>query len=196
MKHPLTGEDPGNNIGTNMPSFSYKFMPGASVDITFVAKGGGGELFGGSRYRVLAYSDGVIGVEKVVVDSYVDGVRAGAICPPALVGVGIGGTFEVAARLAKEAAVLRTVGSHHPDPMIAKLERDLGEALSELRVGAMGFGGDVSVLGVNVEYSYTHIAGITVAVNTNCMLVRRATSRIHGDGCVEELDEPQWFNGR
>lgn len=196
VKHPLTGADPGNNIGVNMPAFTYKFAPGDSVQITFVPKGGGGELFGGSRYAVLAYSDGIPGIEKFVIDSYIDGVRAGAICPPSIVGVGIGGTFEVSAKLAKEAAVLRVIGSHHPDPQMAKIETDLFEALGELKVGAMGSGGEISAFGVNVEYAYTHIGGITVAMNTNCLIARRATTRIYSDGCVEELEDPHWFNGR
>jgi len=196
MKHPLTGADPGTNIGMNMPSFTYRFAPGDSVQVTFVPKGGGGELFGGSRYAVIAFGDGVVGIEKFIVDSYVSGVRAGAICPPAIVGVGIGGTFDVSAKLAKEAAVLRVIGSRHPEPQIARIEKDLFDALGELKVGAMGSGGDISVLGVNVEYAHTHIAGITVAMNANCIIARRATSRIHADGQVEELDDPCWFDGR
>jgi len=196
MKHPLTGVDPGNNIGTNIPSFTYKFVPGDSVQITFVPKGGGGELFGGSRYAVIAFSDGIAGIEKFIIDSYIDGARAGAICPPSIIGVGIGGTFEISTRLAKEAAVLRVIGSHHPDPQIAKIEKNLFEAINELKIGAMGSGGEVSVFGVNIEYAYTHIAGITVAMNTNCLITRRATTRVCSNGKIEELENPNWFDGR
>ncbi|OGO04795.1 MAG: hypothetical protein A2Y73_02025 [Chloroflexi bacterium RBG_13_56_8] len=196
MKHPLTGADPGNNIGMNIPVFTYKFVPGDSVQMTFVAKGGGGELFGGSRYRVIAFGDGIIGIEKFIIDSYIDGVRGGAICPPSIVGIGIGGTFDLSAKLAKEAAALRVIGSHHPEPQIAEIERNLFEALSELKVGAMGCGGEISVLGVHVEYAHTHIAGLTVAMNTSCLITRRAVARIHASGQVEELDDPRWFDGR
>jgi tartrate/fumarate subfamily iron-sulfur-dependent hydro-lyase alpha chain len=196
MKHPLTGFDPGNNIGNNIPSFRYKYVRGDFIQVTFVPKGGGGELFGGSQYAVIALGDGIAGIEKFVIDSYIGGTRAGAICPPSILGVGIGGTFEICAQLAKEAAVLRVVGSQHPDPQISQIEEDLIAAISELKIGAMGLGGDISVLDVNVEYSHTHIAGITVAVNTSCLITRRATTRIYQDGRIEELDNPQWFDGR
>ena len=115
MKHPLTGFDPGNNIGMNIPDFTYQFVPGDGIEVTYVAKGGGSECFGGTRHRVVAFADGVKGIEKFVVDSFIAASRAGAICPPSVLGVGIGGTANVAANLAKEAACLRTVGSHHPE---------------------------------------------------------------------------------
>lgn len=196
IKHPLTGADPGNNLGVNMPGFTYKFVPGDSIQITFVPKGGGGELFGGSRYAVIAFSDGITGIEKFIIDSYISGARAGAICPPSILGVGIGGTFEISAKLAKEAAVLRVIGSHHSDLQMAKIESDLFEAINELKIGAMGSGGDISVLAVHVEYAYTHIGGIMVAMNTNCLMARRATTRIHSNGQIEELKNPFWFDER
>ena len=193
MKHPLTGYDPGNNIGPNVPGFTYKFVPGDAVQITFAPKGGGSELFGGTRYRVVAFSDGVAGIEKFIVDSYAAASRAGAICPPSILGVGIGGTGDICTKLAKEAAVLRPVGSRHPESDIAKIEKDLFDALCELKIGAMGSGGEVSVFAVNVEYAYTHIAGIGVAINTNCFITRRATTKIFSDGNLKELDDPDWF---
>ncbi len=196
MKHPLTGYDPGNNIGQNVPGFSYKFIPGDGVQITFAAKGGGSELFGGSRYRVIAFSDGIAGIQKFIVDSYSAGSRAGAICPPSILGIGIGGTADICTKLAKEAAVLRPVGSRHPDPDIAEIETDLYDAVSRLNIGAMGSGGDVSVFAVHVEYAYTHIGGIAVAVNTNCFITRRATTRIFAEGRAEALDDPDWFERR
>jgi len=196
MKHPLTGVDPGNNIGVNVPSFTYKFVPGDSIQVTYVAKGGGSECFGGTRYRVVAFADGLLGIEKFIIDCYIAASRAGAICPPAVLGIGIGGTSDMAAKLAKEAAVLRVVGSHHPESMIAKIEEDLYRAINELKIGAMGSGGETSVFWVNVEYAYTHLAGIAVAMNANCWVARRATTRIHSDGRTEELDDPDWFDRR
>ena len=105
-------------------------------------------------------------------------------------------TANVAANLAKEAACLRTVGSHHPDPMFAKIEEDLYKALNSLGVGILGAGGDTSVLAVNVEYAYTHIAGIAVATSTNCMVARRASSRIDANGKVTIMRSPNWFGDR
>ncbi len=196
MKHPLTGFDPGDNVGENVPGFTYKFVPGDSLTVTYVAKGGGSECFGGTRHRVVAFADGVKGIEKFVIDSFVEATRSGGICPPNVLGIGIGGTANIAADLAKEAACLRTVGSHHPSPEFRKIEEDLYAALNSLGVGIMGIGGDTSVLAVNVEYAYTHIAGIAVAISANCMVARRGTFRIHGDGFVEELDDPDWFGRR
>lgn len=196
MRHPLTGYDPGNNIGLNVPGFTYKFMPGTDVQITFAPKGGGSELFGGSRYRVIAFSDGIAGIEKFIVDAYAAGSRSGAVCPPSILGIGIGGTADICTRLAKEAAVLRPIGSRHPEPDIAKIEKDLYDALSELKIGAMGSGGDVSIFAVHVEYAYTHIGGIAVAVNTNCFITRRATTRIFADGRFGAIDDPDWFERR
>jgi len=196
MKHPLTGYDPGNNIGMNIPDFTYQFVPGDSIEMTYAAKGGGSECFGGTRHRIVAFADGVEGIEKFVIDSFIASTRAGAICPPSVLGIGIGGTANVAANLAKEAACLRTVGSRHPDPMFAKIEQDLYEALNSLGIGIMGAGGDTSVLAVNVEYAFTHIAGIAVATSSNCMVARRASARITADGQIINMVSPNWFEGR
>jgi len=196
MKHPLTGDDPGNNIGMNVPNFTYKFVPGDSIQVTYVAKGGGSECFGGTRYRMIAFADGITGIEKFIIDCYIAASRAGGICPPAVLGVGIGGTSDICTKLAKEAAVLRVIGSHHPEPMIAKIEEDLYKAINELKIGATGSGGETSVFWVNVEYAHTHLAGIAVAMNANCWISRRATTKIYSDGRTEQLDNPNWFDGR
>ena len=196
MKHPLTGADPGDNIGSNVPNFTYQFVPGNDLEVTYVAKGGGSECFGGTRHRVVAFADGIKGIEKFVIDSFVEATRSGGICPPNVLGIGIGGTANIAANLAKEAACLRTIGSHHPDAPFRQIEEDLYEALNSLGVGIMGIGGDTSVLGVNVEYAHTHIAGICVAISSNCMVARRGSFRVLADNTVEEMDSPDWFEGR
>jgi len=196
MKHPLTGFDPGNNIGMNIPDFTYQFVEGDGIEMSYAAKGGGSECFGGTRHRIVAFADGIQGIEKFVIDSFVASARAGAVCPPSVLGIGIGGTANVAANLAKEAACLRTVGSKHPDPMFAKIEEDLYEALNSLGIGILGAGGKTSVLAVNVEYAYTHIAGIACATSTNCMIARRASTRIHADGSTEKMQSPMWFGDR
>ena len=196
MKHPLTGYDPGNNVGMNIPDFTYQFVDGNGIEISYAAKGGGSECFGGTRHRIVAFADGIKGIEKFVIDSFVASARAGAVCPPSVLGIGIGGTANVAANLAKEAACLRTVGSKHPDPMFAKIEEDLYEAINSLGIGILGAGGTTSVLAVNVEYAYTHIAGIACATSTNCMVARRASSRIDADGTIIKMVSPNWFGDR
>lgn len=80
--------------------------------------------------------------------------------------------------------------------MFAKIEEDLYKALNSLGVGILGAGGDTSVLAVNVEYAYTHIAGIACATSTNCMVARRASSRIEADGTVIKMKSPNWFGDR
>jgi L(+)-tartrate dehydratase alpha subunit len=196
MKHPLTGADPGDNVGMNMPNFNYKFVPGDWVQITYVAKGGGSECFGGTRYRVVAFADEITGIKKAIIDWYIAGARAGAICPPSILGVGIGGTADLCMHKAKEAACLRLIGTHHPEPMIADLEKELYEGINELGIGAMGSGGQTSVLAVNIEYSLTHLAGIAVGMSANCFIARRATTKIYDDGKIETLTNPDWFDGR
>lgn len=196
MKHPLTGYDPGNNIGMNIPDFTYQFVDGDAIEMSYAAKGGGSECFGGTRHRIVAFADGVKGIEKFVIDSFVASARAGAVCPPSVLGIGIGGTANVAANLAKEAACLRTVGSKHPAPMFAKIEEDLYEAINSLGIGILGAGGSTSVLAVNVEYAYTHIAGIACATSTNCMVARRASTRIDADNTVTKMISPNWFGDR
>jgi fumarate hydratase subunit alpha len=113
-----------------------------------------------------------------------------------VLGIGIGGTADIASHLAKEAAALRLVGSQHPEPMIAELENELTAGINRLGIGPMGSGGNISVYGVNIEYSLTHLAGIALAMSANCWVARRATVKIYGDGRTEELDNPNWFNGR
>ena len=196
MKHPLTGYDPGDNIGNNIPDFTYRFVPGRDLEITYVAKGGGSECFGGTRHRVVAFADGVKGIERFVIDSFVEATRSGGICPPSILGIGIGGTANIAAHLAKEAACLRTVGSHNPDELFRKIEEDLYAALNRLGVGIMGIGGDTSVFAVNVEYAYTHIAGICVAISSNCMVARRGSVHVSETGEIREMESPGWFEGR
>lgn len=196
MKDPISGEDPGDNVGMNMPAFNYKFVPGDWIQVTYVAKGGGSECFGGTRYRVVAFADGLTGIKKSIIDWYIAGARAGAICPPSILGIGIGGTADVCMHLAKEAASLRVVGSRHPEKRIADLEQELYEAINELGIGAMGSGGKTSAFAVNIEYSLTHLAGIAVGMSANCFIARRATTKIHPDGRTESLADPDWFDRR
>jgi tartrate/fumarate subfamily iron-sulfur-dependent hydro-lyase alpha chain len=162
----------------------------------YLGSGGGSECFGGTRHRIVAFADGLAGIKKCVIDNYIASTRAGAICPPSVLGIGIGGTANVAANLAKEAACLRTIGSKNPEPAFAKLEEELYDAINRLGIGIMGIGGDTSVLAVHIEYAHTHIAGIAVATSSNCMVARRAACRINDDNSVIQLDSPNWFGGR
>jgi fumarate hydratase subunit alpha len=148
-------------------------VAGDRVQLTVASKGFGGENM--SALRMLVPADGVAGIRDVVIET-VD--RAGAnACPPVIVGVGIGGTFEGAAVLAKRAA-LRPITRRHARPETRALELDLLEHVNALGIGAQGFGGAITALAVNIETAPTHIAGLPVAVNLNCHSTRRATTTL------------------
>jgi fumarate hydratase subunit alpha len=152
------------NTGDNTPAFIYvDIVPGRDVKITVAAKGGGAENMSG--LRMLTPAAGVEGVKQFVIEQV---AKAGPNpCPPIVVGVGIGGTFDRVALLAKK-ALLRPVGSHNSHPMYAKLEAELLEKINKLGIGPQGFGGRTTALGVNIEFAPCHIASLPVAVNLNC----------------------------
>jgi fumarate hydratase subunit alpha len=146
-------------------------VPGADVRITVASKGFGAENM--SALKMFVPTDGVAAIKQFVLET-VD--RAGAnACPPIIVGVGVGGTFEVAALLAKK-AVLRPVDVRHPRADLCELEGELLEQVNGLGIGAQGLGGIVTALAVNVEVFPTHIAGLPVAVNLGCHSTRRMST--------------------
>ena len=143
-------------------------VPGQQVRVMVASKGFGAENM--SALRMLVPADGIDGVTQFVVDT-VD--RAGAnACPPLIVGVGIGSTFEGAALLAKR-AVLRPLTVRHPRADLCQLEHELLERINTLGIGPQGFGGRTTALAVNIEARPTHIAALPVAVNLGCHSTRR-----------------------
>ena len=161
-------------IGTDTPAVIHiDLVPGRDVKITFASKGFGAENM--SALKMFVPADGVPAVVDFVVDT-VD--RAGAnACPPIIVGVGVGGTFETAALLAKR-AVLRPVNVRHPRADLCRLEGELLERVNDLGIGPQGLGGRVTALAVNVEVYPTHIAGLPVAVNLGCHSTRRMSATL------------------
>jgi len=150
-----------------------EIVPGAHVRITFASKGFGAENV--SALRMFVPADGVPAITQFVLDT-VD--RAGAnACPPIIVGVGIGGTFESAALLAKK-AVLRPLDVRNARDDLRQLEGELLERVNQLGIGPQGFGGRVTALGVNIEVHPTHIAGLPVAVNLGCHSTRRISTTL------------------
>jgi fumarate hydratase subunit alpha len=164
--------DPLNrvNTGDNTPAMLHiDFVSGDSIAITVAPKGFGSENM--SRIKMLRPSDGVEGVINFVVSAVEE---AGPNpCPPIVVGVGIGGTFDKAALFAKK-ALLRPLGSENADPYYADLEKTLLEKINALGIGPQGFGGLTTALSVAVETLPTHIAGLPCAVNINCHVCRHA----------------------
>ena len=159
------------NTGDNTPAMIYyELVPGDQVEITLAPKGFGSENM--SQIKMLRPSDGVQGVIDFVLKTVED---AGPNpCPPIVVGVGIGGTFDKAAYLAKK-ALMRSVDTPNEKPFYAELEKTLLEGINALGIGPQGFGGRTTALAVNVEVCPTHIAGLPVAVNINCHVTRHKT---------------------
>ncbi|SNZ08070.1 fumarate hydratase subunit alpha [Persephonella hydrogeniphila] len=152
------------NTGDNTPALIYfDIVPGDKIKIKFAAKGGGSE--NQSRQAMLKPADGLEGVKKFVLKTIANaGPNA---CPPFTVGVGIGGTFDYSAVLAKK-ALFRPIGERHPDPRIAMLEEELLGLANQLGVGPLGFGGTVTAVDVKIEIAPVHIASLPVAVNIQC----------------------------
>ena len=159
------------NTGDNTPAVIHlRLGPGDRLKITVAPKGFGSENMG--ALGLLKPADGVSGVKNFVLES----VRAAGAnpCPPVIVGVGVGGTMEMAALLAKR-ALLRPLGERHPDPFWAGLEEELLEAVNRLDIGPAGFGGRTTALAVHLSPYPTHIAGLPVAVNLSCHAARHQT---------------------
>ncbi len=159
------------NSGDNTPAMLYtQLVPGDRLAITVAPKGFGSENM--SRIAMLKPSDGVEGVKDFIVDTV---EQAGPNpCPPIVVGVGLGGTFDKCALLAKK-ALLRELGAPSPLPFYADLERELLDRINALGIGPQGFGGRTTALAVHIETLPTHIAGLPCAVNINCHVARHAT---------------------
>ena len=162
------------NTGDNTPAMIYyDICPGDKLKITVAPKGFGSENM--SQIKMLKPSDGIDGVKDFVIKVVED---AGPNpCPPIVVGVGIGGTFDKAAYLAKK-ALMRPVDQRNSEDFYAELEEELREKINALGIGPQGFGGKTTALAVNIEKFPTHIAGLPVAVNINCHVTRHMTEEI------------------
>lgn len=170
VKDPLIRE----NTGDNTPAIiHYNIVYGDKLKITLAPKGFGSENM--SRIFMLKPSDGIEGVKKVIIDT-VDNLGANA-CPPLVIGIGLGGTFEKAAILSKK-ALLRSIGEKSTLLHIRKLEEDLLEEINKLGVGPQGLGGKTTALAVNIETYATHIAGLPVAINICCHVNRHISEEI------------------
>ena len=159
------------NTGDNTPAMLYfDIVPGDALEITVAPKGFGSENM--SAIKMLRPSDGLQGVKDFVLKVVEE---AGPNpCPPIVVGVGIGGTFDKAAFLAKK-ALMRSVDVRNEKPFYANLEKQLLDEINALGIGPQGFGGRTTALAVNIEEYPTHIAGLPVAVNINCHVTRHKT---------------------
>lgn len=162
------------NTGDNTPAMLYEeIVPGEQIRVTVGPKGFGSENM--SAIRMFKPSQGLQGIKDFILET----VEAAGPnpCPPMVIGVGIGGTFDKAALLAKK-ALLRPLDSSHPDPFYADLEREMLEKINELGIGPQGFGGRTTAIGLNIETMPTHIAGMPCAINISCHVTRHKTEVI------------------
>lgn len=162
------------NTGDNTPAMIYtEIVPGEQVRITVGPKGFGSENM--SAIRMFKPSAGLQGIKDFIIETV---ENAGPNpCPPMVVGVGIGGTFDKAALLAKK-ALMRPVDSSNPDPFYARLETEMLEKINRLGIGPQGFGGRTTAIGLNIETLPTHIAGMPCAINISCHVTRHKTEVI------------------
>jgi len=183
--HPITRKNTMTNTGRHLPAMHYEFVPGDdelaadALRIHCLPKGSGCENM--SFLRMLIPADGVAGVKRFILECLVE--AGPKPCPPTIVGVGLGGTADLCAALAKK-AVLRPLGTHNDDPVVAALEDELFAAANELGIGPMGLGGHNTVLGVHVEWAHTHITQNPVAVNLQCWAARRSSAVVTPEGEV------------
>ena len=162
------------NTGDNTPAaITVHLVDGDGCKITVAPKGFGSENM--SRIQMLKPADGVEGFKKFVLETVK--LAGSNPCPPIVLGIGVGGSFDKVAYLAKK-ALLRPLDVPNPDPYYAALERELLEAVNEIGIGPQGFGGKTTCLGLAIEQMPTHVAGLPAAVNVSCHVTRRATAEL------------------
>ena len=162
------------NTGDNTPGMIYtEIVPGEQVKVTVGPKGFGSENM--SQIRMFKPSAGLQGIKDFILE--VVETAGPNPCPPMVVGVGIGGTFDKCALAAKK-ALMRPINTENPDPYYADLEKEMLEKINALGIGPQGFGGKTTAIGLNIETLPTHIAGMPCAVNINCHVTRHKTEVI------------------
>jgi len=170
--HPITRVNQHSSCGARVPVINLDFSEAEEeLRIEMIPKGSGSE--NGSFLKMCIPADGVAGIKRFVVERAIE--AGGKVCPPTIVGVGIGGTSDLCAHLAKLAAT-RPLGSRCDDPEGAKLESELARAVNALGIGPQGLGGDSTAFAVHVEIAATHITMNPVAVNIQCHSARRASA--------------------
>ena len=177
--HPLTRRHTGTNTGRGIPVIKLEFAPGTRLASMMMApKGSGSENM--SFLKMLMPAEGAKGVKRFVLQCiFESGAKP---CPPMIVGVGLGGTSDVAMQLAKEASTFRKIGSANADPDAAALERELLDKINQTGIGPQGLGGATTALAVHVEWAHTHISQNPVAVNIQCWRGERAEASISDGG--------------
>lgn len=167
---PLTRRNTGNNIGRFIPQIDVELVNTDSLEITVFPKGFGSE--NNNALKMALPGEGEAGIKDFVLDTVLS--AGGKPCPPIVVGVGIGGSSDMALKLAKK-ALLRQVGVNHSEKRISNLEKEILEVVNSTGIGPMGMGGKTTALDVKIEYADTHTAGLPIGVCIQCWAARRAT---------------------
>lgn len=174
---PITRSNGGNNLGYMMPLIHFEPAGHGHLDITLMLKGAGSENM--SALRMLNPTQGIKGIKEFILETVV--AAGGRPCPPVIVGVGIGGTADLACHLAKK-ALLRPLDRRSGREDLRRIEDEMTDALNRTGIGPMGLGGDSTVLGVAIESAACHTASLPVAISLQCWAARRASVRIFDDG--------------
>ncbi|MEA1904320.1 MAG: fumarate hydratase [Candidatus Hadarchaeota archaeon] len=179
---PITRTNTGDNTGEGQPILHLDLVQGDGLKIDLLLMGAGCENW--SRFHMLTPTSSTADLERDVLRTIEE--AGGQPCPPTVVGVGIGGSADLAPLLAKR-ALLRQIGRRNDDRELAKLERHLTEAANELEIGPMGLGGKTTVLDIHVERAGCHTASLPLAVNLNCWAARRSSARMIDDKLQVEV---------
>ncbi len=181
----ITREGEGANIGDRMPYINYKIADIDGLEITAFPKGGGSENVSAfTMFTPKPEEEAEKEIKKFVLETVLN--AAGKPCPPTIIGVGMGGSADIAMWLAK-AALLRPVGERSKDVRIARIEEELLAAVNNTGIGPMGLGGKTTALDVHIETAGTHITSLPVAINFQCWAARKASVKIYSSGEVEYL---------
>ncbi|MDO5044402.1 MAG: fumarate hydratase [Coriobacteriia bacterium] len=163
-----------SNTNTNTPAFyEVHFRPGTGATLHIMLKGGGSD--NASKIKMLAPAEGYDGIKRFVLDTVIE--KAANACPPLVIGIGVGGSFDTVASLAKH-QLLRPIGEPNPNKELALLEKDLLDAVNALNIGAGGMGGKTTALAVHVASAPCHIAALPVAINMGCSALRTASIQL------------------
>ncbi len=185
--NPITREGGETNTGDGIPHINYKIADFNvnGLELLVFPKGGGSENVGAfAMLTPKPEEETVEEIKKFVLDAVLN--AAGKPCPPTIIGVGIGGSADMAMGLAKT-ALLRPIGVRNEDGRVARIENELLEAVNSTGIGPMGLGGKTTALDVHIETADTHITSLPVAINFQCWVARKASARIYSSGKVEYL---------
>lgn len=171
---PFTRKNTNNNLGDYIPPIDIELTDSDYIEITIFPKGFGSE--NNNALKMALPSEGIEGVKNFVVETVVN--AKGKPCPPTVIGVGVGGTSDLAMKLAKK-ALLRDLNDTNPDPVLEKLENEIKNEINESGIGPMGLGGKTTTLGVKIIKAHTHTAGLPIGVCVQCWANRHATKRIY-----------------